>query len=81
MKKPAIEQVFILNVHASISTLNDAFHNQFARLAALMQIALNDNFSENSKEIIYHYLSIGYELVKNLRTLYEILNQNDKQVS
>lgn len=81
MKQQSIEQAFILNPHASFATLNDAYHDRFAKLAALVHIALNDSFNENSKENIYHYLSLTQELVEDLRSLQEIINQKDKKAS
>jgi hypothetical protein len=81
MKTETIEQAFILNSNASLTTLNDAFHENFEKLSALVQVSMCDDFSDYPKETTYHYRSAMSDLMDELKELQkEIMQRNAKEI-
>jgi hypothetical protein len=69
MKTETIERAFILNSNAPLTTLNDAFHENFEKLSALVQVSLCDDFSDYPKETTYHYHAVISDILDEIREL------------
>jgi hypothetical protein len=80
MKNESIEQAFVLNPNASLTTLKDAYNECFEKLSALVQLSLCDDFSDYPKEMTYHYHTIMSDIIEALRDLHrEIMQKLNKR--
>lgn len=66
-----VEPLYILNPHVTRDTLTDGLNENLSKLESLAYMALCDDFADFPKPIIYHYLWVLSDAVKQLK---EIIN-------